>query len=94
MEDAYTFLFEPNPDWSRFYAPGPEIQAYIKRTVKKYNLDGQVQLNSRVLETVWDQDLGKWKVKVEVDGVIKEDEADILVNGSGFLKFVLLTSRR
>jgi hypothetical protein len=45
-----------------------------------------VQLNSKVISTIWDEDAGKWKIKVEVDGAIVEDEADILVNGSGFLK--------
>lgn len=87
--DGYTFLFEPNPDWSKFYAPQPEIQAYIKRTVAKYNLDKYVSLKSKVLETVWDDEVGKWKIKVDVNGVVQDDEADILLNGSGFLKSVL-----
>lgn len=84
--DSYTFLFEPNPDWSQFYSPAPEIEAYIKRTAEKYNLTKYVQFKSKVLETVWNQEAGKWKIKIEVDGVVKEDEADILLNGSGFLK--------
>ncbi len=79
-------MFEPNTEWSQFYSPAPEIHAYIKRTVEKYNLAKHVQLNSKVLETIWDDEVGKWKIKVEVDGVVKEDEADILVNGTGFLK--------
>ncbi|KAF2136375.1 uncharacterized protein K452DRAFT_259191, partial [Aplosporella prunicola CBS 121167] len=82
---AYTFLFEPNPDWSKFYVPGPEIQQYIKRTVKKWGLDEKVQFNSRIVEAVWAESVGKWRVKLEQNGVFKEDEADILVNGAGFL---------
>ncbi|KUJ07909.1 FAD/NAD(P)-binding domain-containing protein [Mollisia scopiformis] len=82
---AYTFLFEPNPDWSKFYSPGPEIHSYIKRTAEKYNLTKHVRLNSKVLETIWGQEAGKWKIKVDIDGFIKEDDADILINGSGFL---------
>ncbi|MCZ6828644.1 MAG: NAD(P)-binding protein, partial [Gammaproteobacteria bacterium] len=27
----YTYSFEPNPDWSHTFAPGPEIQAYFER---------------------------------------------------------------
>ncbi|CZR63758.1 related to monooxigenase [Phialocephala subalpina] len=84
-QDAYAFLFEPNPDWSKFYSPAPEIHAYIKRTAEKYNLTKNVQLNSKVLETVWDDEVGKWKIKVEINGRVEEDEAHILVNGSGFL---------
>lgn len=83
--DAYTFTFEGNPDWSHFYPPAPEVFAYIKATAKKYDLQKHVKLDTKVLETIWDDEVGKWKIKVQVDGKTVEDEADILVNGSGFL---------
>lgn len=54
--------------------------------MKKYNLDKDVQFNSRVKETIWDDNAGKWLVRVDQAGTIKDDEADILVNASGFLK--------
>ncbi|OAP62890.1 hypothetical protein AYL99_02117 [Fonsecaea erecta] len=82
---AYTFLFEPNPDWSQFYPAQPEIHAYIKATVAKYNLDKYVSLKSKILETIWDDEAGRWKIKFDANGVVREDTADILVNGSGFL---------
>ncbi|KAF7516141.1 hypothetical protein PCG10_002426 [Penicillium crustosum] len=82
---AYTFLFEPNPNWSHFYAPGPEIEEYIQQTTRKWNLDKDIQFNSRVTKTVWDDEAGKWKVEVNQGGTIMHDEADILVNASGFL---------
>ena len=84
--DAYTFRFEPNPCWSHFYVSGPEIREYIHNTVRKWGLDDHIELNSNVLESVWDEDLGKWKVKIEENGKIKEDGADIFVNASGILK--------
>ena len=34
----YSFPFEPNPDWSAYYASGGEILEYFKRTVKKLSL--------------------------------------------------------
>ncbi|KAE8418513.1 hypothetical protein BDV36DRAFT_295153 [Aspergillus pseudocaelatus] len=80
---AYTFLFEPNPNYSRFYAPGPEIKEYIQRTARKWNLYDNIDLNSKVVEAIWDEAAGKWKVKVEQNGVIKEDEAEIFVSASG-----------
>ncbi|PGH26724.1 hypothetical protein AJ80_01670 [Polytolypa hystricis UAMH7299] len=82
---SYTFLFEPNPDWSHFYAPGPEIQEYMKKTVKKWNLDERVQFNSKVTEAIWDEDSGRWKLKIDQNGTVTEDEAEIFVNGTGFL---------
>ncbi|KAF5003101.1 hypothetical protein FDECE_10336 [Fusarium decemcellulare] len=81
----YTFSFEPNPDWSSFYASGPEIWEYIKRTTAKYSLDERVQFNSKVVSTVWDDRKGKWIIKVQQDEIVTQEEADIVINGSGFL---------
>ncbi|KAK2930239.1 hypothetical protein FoTM2_010580 [Fusarium oxysporum f. sp. vasinfectum] len=81
----YTFPFEPNPDWSSFYASGPEIWAYIKRTSDKYGLAENVRFQSKVTEAIWNEAAGKWNLKVFQDGEEKEDECDILIDGSGFL---------
>ncbi|KAM5344687.1 hypothetical protein ACJ41O_010549 [Fusarium nematophilum] len=81
----YTFSFEPNPDWTSFYASGPEIWDYIKRTTNKYNLDERVQFNTKVVSSIWDDGAGKWKIQVERNGTIVKDEADVLINGSGIL---------
>ncbi|CAG7918819.1 unnamed protein product [Penicillium olsonii] len=82
---TYCFRFEPNPDWSHFYVPGAEIYEYIQRTVRKWGLDDHVELNSKVVESKWDEEAGKWKVKIDQNGTIKEDEAEILVNGMGLV---------
>ncbi|GAB1726616.1 hypothetical protein NU195Hw_g8309t1 [Hortaea werneckii] len=82
---AYTFPFEPNPDWSHFYAPAPEIETYIKRTTRKWNLDEKVQFNSKVLSAHWDQNNGKWNLELEQAGARKHESCDILVNACGFL---------
>ncbi|EXK27312.1 hypothetical protein FOMG_16130 [Fusarium oxysporum f. sp. melonis 26406] len=42
----YTFPFEPNPSWSQFYASGPEIWTYIKKTSDNGRLEIQ-QAHSR-----------------------------------------------
>ncbi|KAJ5851265.1 uncharacterized protein N7529_010650 [Penicillium soppii] len=55
----YTFPFEPNPDWSTFYASGPEIWSYIKRTSDKYGLAEHVQLQSKVVQATWDESSSK-----------------------------------
>jgi cation diffusion facilitator CzcD-associated flavoprotein CzcO len=34
----YEFSFEPNPRWSRRYAPQAEIQAYVEDIVRRYAL--------------------------------------------------------
>ena len=84
--DAYIFPFEGNPDWSKFYVNQEEIQGYIKRTAEKYNLIKYVQLSTTIKETIWNEESGTWKIKLEQGGEIKEDEADFVINASGFLK--------
>ncbi|KEF60299.1 uncharacterized protein A1O9_05150 [Exophiala aquamarina CBS 119918] len=81
----YTFPFEQNPDWSSFYVSGPEILAYITSVTKKYGLDQKVKFRSKVVESVWDDDSAKWKLKVDVSGKIMDDECDVLINAAGFL---------
>ncbi|KAF4331907.1 monooxygenase [Fusarium beomiforme] len=81
----YTFPFEPNPSWSRFYASGPEIWSYIKRTSEKYQLDEPVIFNSQVTSSVWDDEAGKWRLEIQQGLDTIKDEADILVNATGFL---------
>src|SRR3989449_4404768 len=34
----YEFSFEPNPRWSRRYAPQAEIQAYLEGLVRRYEI--------------------------------------------------------
>lgn len=81
----YAFPFDPNPDWSKFYSSGPEIQQYIKRTVDKWNLDRDIQLNTKVTEARWLEKQGQWKVTVESDGKTREEICDILISAQGVL---------
>lgn len=83
---VYVFPFESNPTWSRYFSSGGEIQEYIKRTTKKYDLDRHVQLQSKVIETSWDDDEAVWRIKVQKkDGTVFEDYAHVLINGAGIL---------
>lgn len=64
----------------------------MKRTADKYDLRKHIELNTSVLETIWDEGSGKWKIKLEHSGQVKEDEADFLINCSGFLKYTVPSS--
>lgn len=83
----YTFPFEPNPSWSRFYASGGEILQYIKRTSDKYRLAEPVVFSSRVVSSIWDEQAGKWLLEIQQGNSqsLIQDDADILINATGFL---------
>lgn len=55
--------------------------------MKKWNLDRDVQLNTKVVGTYWQEQQGLWKVVVEHNGVQREEYAEILISGQGFLKY-------
>ena len=59
----YSFSFEPNPDWSRAFAPSGEIQAYIERCVDKYGLRSHLRLNTTVTEARWDEATSHWRLR-------------------------------
>lgn len=80
------FPFDPKPDWSHFYATGQDIHAYIKETAKRWDLDRDVHLNHRVVEAVWQDDVGQWKITVESAGQTFLEYADFLISGQGVLK--------
>jgi len=81
----YAFPFDPYPDWSHFYSTGSEIQEYMVATVKKWNLDRDVQFNTRVTGLYWQERIGQWRVTVEHEGVEREEFANFIISAQGFL---------
>ncbi|CCX31763.1 Similar to Putative sterigmatocystin biosynthesis monooxygenase stcW; acc. no. Q00730 [Pyronema omphalodes CBS 100304] len=81
----YTFSWAPNPDWSEFYAKGPEIWQYVKNTADKHGLEKNIKFQSKVIESIWSEADGKWKLVIERDGTRFNDECDIFINAAGIL---------
>lgn len=82
----YTFPWEPNAQYTKFYAGAEEIHEYIRRTTKKYNLDKNISYESKVIESIWDDDEGKWKLKIQKGDKVIEDACEVLLDASGILK--------
>jgi len=58
----YSFSFEPRADWSRVYAPQPEICRYLQHCVDKYGLGAHIQYNRRAQRAAFDEAAGRWIV--------------------------------
>jgi len=82
---VYQYTFEHNTQWSSFFSGGPEILEYVKSVAKKYKIEKYITYNSKVCEAVWNEDEGKWKVKVQTDGQVKDDDCNVLFSASGVL---------
>lgn len=83
----YAFPFDPNPDWTRFYASGAEILDYFKKTTKKWNLDRDLQLNTKVVGAQWHDSEGMWEVEVQNTRTEekRKEWCHVLVSGQGVL---------
>ncbi|KAE8162972.1 putative flavin-binding monooxygenase [Aspergillus tamarii] len=82
---CYQFPFAPNPAWSSYYASGKEIQEYIVNTADKYDLREKIKFNTKLVKAIWSKTQGKWKIQLQQGELVLEDEADIVLDGSGVL---------
>jgi len=57
---VYSFSFEPNPDWSRRYAPSAEIQAYLLRCVERHDLRRHIRFETEIAGAAFDENEGLW----------------------------------
>jgi cation diffusion facilitator CzcD-associated flavoprotein CzcO len=86
---AYQLSFESWIGWSQFYAGALEILDYWRRVADKYGVGEHVMFQHKCVEARWDETQSKWRAKfLRVDleePLIVEDEADVLVTGTGLL---------
>lgn len=78
----YSFSFEPNPDWTRMFAPQPEIKAYLERCAEKYGVLPHIRFNTEVASLQWEEAAGRWRIR---DNQGREYTAEIVISGMGGL---------
>jgi cation diffusion facilitator CzcD-associated flavoprotein CzcO len=75
----YSFSFEPNPRWTRAFAPQREILAYLRHCADKYEIRPHVRFGAEVVGADFD---GVWTVRLRDGSSIV---ARALVLGTGAL---------
>ena len=78
----YSYSFESNYEWSRKFAPQPEILAYIRHCAKKYGVESHIRFNSEVTGAEFDDQSSIWNVRTK-DG--RTTQASILISAVGQL---------
>jgi cation diffusion facilitator CzcD-associated flavoprotein CzcO len=76
----YEFPFRPNYGWSRKFAPGPEIQKYLKRVARERRLREHIRFGKEIVEAHFHE--SQWHLRT-ADG--ERDIADAFVCATGFL---------
>jgi cation diffusion facilitator CzcD-associated flavoprotein CzcO len=74
----YCYSFAPNPDWSRRYAPGEEILAYLERFAEAHALKPHIRCAQEVVSC--EHLDGRWRVETASGDW---DSADVLIAACG-----------
>ncbi|AEF39610.1 flavin-containing monooxygenase [Hoyosella subflava] len=61
---GYQFSFHLKPDWSRIFAKGAEVKAYIDSCAERYGIRAYVRLNCEVTSREWDEEAQFWRLTV------------------------------
>lgn len=79
---TYSYSFEPNPHWSRLFAPGAELKQYADHVADKYDLRRRMRFGHTVDGARWDDDERHWVVTVRDRPPMT---AQFLLTATGFL---------
>jgi cation diffusion facilitator CzcD-associated flavoprotein CzcO len=87
---TYQYSWEPNPRWSKFYAPGSEILQYLKDVVAKHDLRKYMNFNHKIVAATWSDELSQWQLKIEArdergNTRTFDDSCDFFAYGVGVL---------
>jgi 4-hydroxyacetophenone monooxygenase len=82
----YCYSFEPNNDWTHFFAEQYELQDYFTKVMAKHDLSEHVRWNTEVLAADWDDDDGMWTVSLRgADGHADTVRARAIITAVGQL---------
>ncbi len=79
---TYSYSFEPNPNWSRVFAPGAELKRYAEHVADTYDLRRRMRFDTTVTGATWDEAQQRWQVGIAGGDTLS---ARFLITATGFL---------
>ena len=79
---TYSYSFEPNPDWSRLFAPGAELKKYAEHVADKYDLRRHMRFGEAVKRAVWQESDQCWEVTTQSGQTVR---GAFILTATGFL---------
>src|SRR4051812_17744504 len=79
---TYSYWFEPNPYWSRLYAPGAELKRYAEHVADKYDVRRCMRFNTTVEGARWDDEAQVWLVSLTGGETLR---SQFLILATGYL---------
>jgi 4-hydroxyacetophenone monooxygenase len=82
----YCYSFEPNNDWTHFFAEQHELQTYFTDVMNKHDLSRHVRWNTEVVAAEWSDRDGMWDVSLHcADGRTDNMRVRALITAVGQL---------
>jgi cation diffusion facilitator CzcD-associated flavoprotein CzcO/acetyl esterase/lipase len=78
----YSYSFAPGREWSRRFAPQPDILRYLRRVTAEHGLEPDLRLHTEITEARFDEERAVWRLAT---GAGETVEADALVSACGQL---------
>jgi cation diffusion facilitator CzcD-associated flavoprotein CzcO len=79
---TYSYWFEPNPNWSRLFAPGDELKRYADHVADKYDVRRYMRFDTTVEGARWDEESQLWRVGLAGGETLT---TRFLITATGFL---------
>jgi len=76
----YSYSFEPNPDWTRRFSPGAEIQAYFEGVARRRGVMPRIRFGDEVTRLEFAN--GRWRLETK-SGL--RDDVDVVIAATGVL---------
>ncbi len=76
----YSYSFAFNPEWSRRFAGGPEILAYLDDVARRHGVDALVRYGTEIQRCTFER--GRWRLETDAGA---GDAADVVIAATGVL---------
>ncbi|MGB9223519.1 flavin-containing monooxygenase [Mycobacterium sp.] len=76
----YQYTFATNPNWTRLFSPGDEIQAYFRGIADRFGLRERIRFGTEIVSARFEN--GRWVLRTEDGG---ESAVDFLISATGVL---------
>jgi cation diffusion facilitator CzcD-associated flavoprotein CzcO len=76
----YSYSFEPNPEWTQRFSPGPEIRRYFEDVARKHGVLDRIRFREEVARCEFSD--GRWQLATKSG---RRDVADVLIGATGVL---------
>ena len=78
----YSLSFAPNPNWSRRFSPGDEIQRYLEGVAERFGVTPHIRFGQDVESATFNEETGRWRLQIADS---EDVEAEVLITACGQL---------